>query len=755
MHVLDPVKDNLDQVRVEYGGEKYVPKLLKSLPGPYPDLALLHVDVVGHPCVFLDPVLDPGAALYVYGFTARYPAGEPSTVEYEGPAMLDSGLELLKFKGGQIVPGLSGAPLLNMSTWSVAGMVKSTRDRASDLGGGGIPAKVILSSLPELASIQQMFHSWDRRWLTASQKQRERKTTDGYRPMLVVSIAPAQAPKRSGCVEVDESRMQARTILDALWCPQALAWFAPNSIALGSRDSFLRIGAPDGRIVAEYPVPVSYPSDVTVHDGRFVAAICYTKLLWIDLVSGEQKIAELDDGASTYCVRWSPKGDFLAAGGSNDLKIFDRDLTVIAEHHVAGRHGAPALAWTHDGKLHVALGNGEVWLLEAPFAEHEIEFKNKVGAHALECSADDRLAYLWEDGVLEIRRSAEVVSSVAMHAPDARRAGGPKVVWCLDDSAIARTIGSSEISFWRIGAESYAMRRMERQVLALALSPDGLTLAAGIDEKQREDARVQTIPMSDIAAAIDTPPQESEKAVEPHLFQADWSALIDSVAQQQRIKDAAAFTIRLDIPYLESRLNDYEELIRKADADATIKRQLGKYLERARESANKILDDLLWAVHQMQEAGYGDHEIATVCDRFVSFTIISILGRLGLQDFPRLEKLTKFVAFVLGYLEDDVVDLGFDAYDGRGFKAIVPFEFLAEVQNLREVGQALGNKYGAKTPRQQVMAACQLFHDFDYSFDYHHQRELWTRFVLPQALLRYPRENLIVKPSDVEHFGLS
>ncbi|MDQ3583033.1 MAG: serine protease [Pseudomonadota bacterium] len=264
MHVLDPVKDNLDQVRVEYGGEKYVPKILKSLPGPYPDLVLLHVDVVGHPCVFLDPVLDPGESLYVYGFTTRYPAGEPSTVEYEGPAMLDPSSELLKFKGGQIVPGLSGAPLLNMSTWSVAGIVKSTRDRASDLGGGGIPAKVILKSLPELVSIQQMFHNWDRRWLIASQKQRERKTVDA-RPTLVVSIVPAQAPKRSSCVEVDESRIPSRTILDKLWCPQSLAWFAPSAIALGSRDSVLRIGAPDGRIVAEYPVPESYPSDVTVH----------------------------------------------------------------------------------------------------------------------------------------------------------------------------------------------------------------------------------------------------------------------------------------------------------------------------------------------------------------------------------------------------------------------------------------------------------------------------------------------------------
>ncbi|MDQ3583032.1 MAG: hypothetical protein M3495_16150 [Pseudomonadota bacterium] len=296
---------------------------------------------------------------------------------------------------------------------------------------------------------------------------------------------------------------------------------------------------------------------------------------------------------------------------------------------------------------------------------------------------------------------------------------------------------------------------MEREVLALALSPDGTTLAAGIDEKQREDAQVQTMAVTDIVAAIDTLSPESEEDGEAHLFQADWNALIDSVAQRQRKKDAAAFTVRLDIPYLESRLNDYEELIRKSDADATIKRQLAKYLQRARESEDEILANLLWAVEQMKAEGYGDREIAVVCDRLVSFTIISILGRLGVDGFPQLEELTKFVAFVLGYSEDEMVDLGFDAYDGRGLIAIVPLEFLLEVQNLRDVGAALGEKYDAKTPRRQVMVACQLFHDFDYAFDYYHQRELWTHFVLPQALLRYPREQVVFKPSDIERFGLS
>jgi hypothetical protein len=47
---------------------------------------------------------------------------------------------------------MSGAPLLNQRTGKVCGIVKFTRDRSFDLGGGAVPTSVILAQFPELVS---------------------------------------------------------------------------------------------------------------------------------------------------------------------------------------------------------------------------------------------------------------------------------------------------------------------------------------------------------------------------------------------------------------------------------------------------------------------------------------------------------------------------------------------------------------------------------------------------------------------------
>jgi hypothetical protein len=240
-HVIAPASGDLTRVRIEHLGKSYTPRLLKHLPGQFPDLALLSVDLSDHPVVFFDTNLAPGAPLYAFGFTERYPAGEPATVEYEGQAQLAPGSALMKFKGGQIIPGLSGAPLLNLSNWTVAGLVKSTRDRASDLGGGGISTRTILEQLPELAPLQAVVHNFDKRWFTAAQQQREQATDRSARPSVVIEVKQQRTVRRAQEVELSTESVPLSPILERLWCPQSVVWFAPDAIALGSRDSTLRI----------------------------------------------------------------------------------------------------------------------------------------------------------------------------------------------------------------------------------------------------------------------------------------------------------------------------------------------------------------------------------------------------------------------------------------------------------------------------------------------------------------------------------
>ncbi len=126
---------------------------------PLPDVALLAVPESSEtqPHVMLDParpVAGGGDALYLVAFTfGEHAAGEvvrtAATVEYVGP-LEEGGTELLKLDKGQVLRGFSGCPVLNLRTGAVCGMVDSTRDLESDLGGFGIPVATAAEALPGL-----------------------------------------------------------------------------------------------------------------------------------------------------------------------------------------------------------------------------------------------------------------------------------------------------------------------------------------------------------------------------------------------------------------------------------------------------------------------------------------------------------------------------------------------------------------------------------------------------------------------------
>jgi hypothetical protein len=96
-------------------------------------------------CAWLDDadlLLDD--PLVLYGFPDRI--GDTRTVHYEGPSERPGGLPGRfhhLFKAGQVVPGFSGGPLLNLRTGCVIGVVTETRSRTSDLGGTAIPASLV------------------------------------------------------------------------------------------------------------------------------------------------------------------------------------------------------------------------------------------------------------------------------------------------------------------------------------------------------------------------------------------------------------------------------------------------------------------------------------------------------------------------------------------------------------------------------------------------------------------------------------
>jgi tetratricopeptide (TPR) repeat protein len=137
----------------------------------YPDLALIRIELRNHPCVSLDTDADVFDEFYAYGYTFDHPEGESITVDCEG--IVGGEQALLKLKEGQVKPGSSGSPLLNRRTGYVCGMMKLTRDRATDLGGAALPAKAILAFLPELGDQNHAFHKMHKRWESVRYQRRE------------------------------------------------------------------------------------------------------------------------------------------------------------------------------------------------------------------------------------------------------------------------------------------------------------------------------------------------------------------------------------------------------------------------------------------------------------------------------------------------------------------------------------------------------------------------------------------------------
>jgi len=162
-HVVREANGN--PVQVQWQKVELEAVVERALPDPY-DLALLRVTLptdANPTCVWLDAEIRSRDPLYLFGYPDQdFPNGCPATFICEG--LTGDEPALVKFALGQVRPGMSGSPLLNQRTGKVCGIVKFTRDRSFDLGGGAVPAAVIFDQFPELVEQQRSLHENDRRW---------------------------------------------------------------------------------------------------------------------------------------------------------------------------------------------------------------------------------------------------------------------------------------------------------------------------------------------------------------------------------------------------------------------------------------------------------------------------------------------------------------------------------------------------------------------------------------------------------------
>jgi hypothetical protein len=161
-HVVAPALKAGTAINVKYRGTLYPARLGSALPPTlpaqeaaiFPDIALLEIDdELDHPIVQIDHGAPRrGDQICAFGYSDFYANGDDVTLEFEGAARLTESRDghFLKFSGGQVRPGHSGSPLLNSRTQRVCGMLKASRDRASDLGGLGVSCLTMLWHFPSL-----------------------------------------------------------------------------------------------------------------------------------------------------------------------------------------------------------------------------------------------------------------------------------------------------------------------------------------------------------------------------------------------------------------------------------------------------------------------------------------------------------------------------------------------------------------------------------------------------------------------------
>lgn len=147
-HVVQDAHKNNLALKLDWQGREITDvEIYKYTDAVYPDLALLKVNVNHAEAVGLYDSLELNQDVYIYGYPDNKPNGDSATLKYEGSSHQPL---LYKLKAGQIRPGFSGSPVLNLRTGLVCAMIESTRDNSSDMGGRAVPVSVILQQFLEL-----------------------------------------------------------------------------------------------------------------------------------------------------------------------------------------------------------------------------------------------------------------------------------------------------------------------------------------------------------------------------------------------------------------------------------------------------------------------------------------------------------------------------------------------------------------------------------------------------------------------------
>jgi hypothetical protein len=132
------------------------PDLAAADPYPFPDVAVLTVapgtPMDPHPVAWLDDS-EPGEDLWAYGYTDEYRQGDAlghgARFRKAGQVQVSQADARMgwRMQGDRVRPGMSGAPVLDLLTGRVVGIVKRTADATQALGAYFTPLAVALPAV--------------------------------------------------------------------------------------------------------------------------------------------------------------------------------------------------------------------------------------------------------------------------------------------------------------------------------------------------------------------------------------------------------------------------------------------------------------------------------------------------------------------------------------------------------------------------------------------------------------------------------
>ena len=143
---------------------------IPDLAADYPDVAVLRVELDGHPCVAIDedkPKYED--TFQSYGFPAE--GGSvlltAATLAYRGTKG-QAPTEFVDLASDTVRPGMSGGPLLNLRSKAVSGVVVATRGPSSPDGGFAVAWDAVRGELADAIAANRDFHAGNRSWHDAA-----------------------------------------------------------------------------------------------------------------------------------------------------------------------------------------------------------------------------------------------------------------------------------------------------------------------------------------------------------------------------------------------------------------------------------------------------------------------------------------------------------------------------------------------------------------------------------------------------------